>query len=85
MVKDLENLLRFLAIQDYDALMKIFKGAQIGGSKPTLFGDEPPLFVPGFGMFIFFMRSIMIRHSQEQKYTGTDKTLISLLPSLPPE
>ena len=33
-------------------------------------------------IFTFLMRSIMMRHSQNQKYTGTNTTLMSLPPKV---
>jgi hypothetical protein len=39
-------------------------------------------FVPSVGHFTFLMRSIMMRHSQNQKYRGTSTTLMSLPPKV---
>jgi hypothetical protein len=83
-IMDLQNQLIFLGIQLQSNMMDLFKR--------TLFleninyrryvRDRPLLNLPGVGMFTFFMRSIMMRHSHEQKYSGTQTTLMSLPPKV---
>ena len=91
---DLKNQLKFLGIEHTNEMMDLFKrtffprvndaaAPTVGrrdrrGSCNRLSGMK----VPGFGMFAFFMRSVMMRHSQNQKYSGTDTTLMSLPPKV---
>jgi hypothetical protein len=80
---DLKNQLSFLGIQDHSDLMEYFKGSffrHVNDSSVGKKNDDIP--VPGLGLFTFFMRSIMMRHSQNQTYTGTNTTLMSLPPKV---
>ena len=81
---DLKNQLKFLGIQHHNEMVDIFQSTRLGVPEPTSRKrkKERPLNVPGRGMFTFLMRSIMIRHSQAQKYTATNTTLMSLPPKV---
>ena len=81
---DLKNQLQFLGIQNTAEMMDVFKRSfcrRIGDNIGTR-SVRRPLMIPGLGMFTFLMRSVMIRHAQAQKYTGTDTTLMSLPPKV---
>ena len=82
-VSDLQNQLQFLGLENVTELMALFKSSFYQHVQDPEMGknsiDTPN---PGLGMFSFFMRSIMLRHSQAQKYTGTDTTLMSLPPTV---
>lgn len=65
--KDLKNQLKFLGIENVDAMFNIFlKMSRKGGVDFDA------------GKLLFFLRSIMIRHTQKQTYRGTATTLMSL-------
>ena len=80
-MSDLQNQLQFLGLENVTELMALFKSSFYQHVQDPEMGknsiDTPN---PGLGMFSFFMRTIMLRHSQAQKYTGTDTTLMSLPP-----
>jgi hypothetical protein len=65
--KDLKNQLKFLGIENVDAMFKVF--LKQGRNR----GEEFDA-----GRLLFFLRSIMIRHTQKQTYRGTTTTLMSL-------
>jgi hypothetical protein len=65
--KDLKNQLKFLGIENVDAMFNIF--LKQGRNR----GEEFDA-----GRLLFFLRSIMIRHTQKQTYRGTTTTLMSL-------
>ena len=82
-VNDLKNQMKFLGIQHSSAIMELFRGSffrDIGD--PSTRKSMTKLEIPGRGAFNFLMRNIMIRHSQAQKYTGTNTTLMSLPPKV---
>lgn len=79
-VMDLRNQFKFLGI-DVLAEMETFKSSffrQIGD--PSTSKSTTTRELPGIGLFNFFMRNLLIRHSQSQKYSGTNTTLMSLPP-----
>lgn len=65
--KDLKNQLKFLGIEQVDAMFNIFL-------------KQERHRVDNFdaGKLLFFLRNIMIRHTQKQTYRGTSTTLMSL-------
>jgi hypothetical protein len=63
---DLKNQLKFLGIDDLQDLFRAFE-QHFRGTRRT---DEP--------LLLFFLRSIMMRHTQNQKYRGTSTTLMAL-------
>jgi SNF2 family DNA or RNA helicase len=67
-IRDLKNQLSFIGIERVESLFKVFCGEHNSRN-----GDiESP------GELIFFLRSIMMRHKQNQTYRGTKTTLMSL-------
>lgn len=66
---DLKNQLKFLGFEQVD---KIFEA--IGDGSRTKGID--------MNLLMYFLRPIMMRHSQEQKYRGTSTTLMSLPPKV---
>jgi len=79
-VTDLRNQFKFLGI-GAQAEMETFKSTffrQI--NDPSASKSTTSRELPGFGLFNFFVRNLLIRHSQAQKYTGTNTTLMSLPP-----
>jgi hypothetical protein len=85
-VMDLKNQLSFLGIQDHSDLMEYFKESFFRHINDSSAGSNYYRYdkhvVPGLGLFTFFMRSIMMRHSQNQQYTGTNTTLMNLPPKV---
>ena len=82
-VNDLKNQMKFLGIQHSSAIMELFRGSFFSGiGDPSTRKSMRNLDMPGRGAFNFLMRNIMIRHSQAQKYTGTNTTLMSLPPKV---
>jgi hypothetical protein len=65
-VVDLKNQLKFLGIEDVEAMFQKFCPKKGHGT------DNHP------EQLVFFLSTIMIRHSQNQKYRGTSTTLMSL-------
>lgn len=74
---DLRNPLRFLGIEDVDRMMEAFKFSAFAHTSDTSAGRFRTEW-PAFGNLLFFLRNIMIRHTQKQKYRGTNTTLMSL-------
>jgi SNF2 family DNA or RNA helicase len=66
-IKDLKSQLKFIGIEMVDEMFKIFCMQSRG--KECI--EEK-------GKLMFFLRSIMIRHTQRQTYRGTGTTLMSL-------
>jgi len=82
-VMDLKNQLLFLGIENASAMMEVFKESMFRRiHDPSVTKGTSHLSLPGFGMFSFLARSIIMRHSQAQKYTGTNTTLMSLPPKV---
>lgn len=86
---DLKNQLKFLGIEHTNEMMELFRRTffsrvnDAAAPRGRRVSDSlSELEVPGFGMCTFFMRSVMIRHSQNQKYSGTGTTLMSLPPKV---
>jgi hypothetical protein len=80
---DLKNLLKFLGIEHYGEMMNLFKASffhQMNDSSAR--AKMARASQPGRGLFAFLMRSIMMRHSQDQKYSKTETTLMSLPPKV---
>lgn len=65
--KDLVNQFKFLGIEDADEMIRAVGGT--GGRRPT---------DPVAWKIQFLLGNIMMRHSQKQKYRGTETTLMSL-------
>jgi hypothetical protein len=80
---DIHNQLKFLGIQDSSSMMELFKGT-ISCENSNFYSRyrETQSKLPARGMFTFLMRSIIMRHSHEQKYSGTQTTLMSLPPKV---
>ena len=74
-IKDLSNQFEFLGLQDEARCLDHFFDFGSGRSRALNF-REFKSDNPGF----LFLRKIMIRHSQQQKYRGTNTTLMSLPP-----
>lgn len=64
---DLKNQLKFLGFEHVE---KIFSAMNSNGSEIDM------------DRLMYFLRPIMMRHSQEQKYRGTTTTLMSLPPKV---
>ena len=64
-IKDLKNQLNFLGIQSIESIFKTFREGKSGD-------------VGSPGEMLFFLRNILMRHTQAMKYRGTDTTLMSL-------
>lgn len=81
-IADLRNQFAFLGLENLAQLMALFRSSfYVHVRDPEIGkGKHYDACIPGLGIFSCFMRSIMIRHSQAQKYTGTDTTLMSLPP-----
>jgi hypothetical protein len=67
----LKNQLKFLGFEHVE---KLFTGLCRGGPKGKREAKTE--------LLIYFLRPIMMRHSQEQKYRGTSTTLMSLPPKV---
>ena len=77
----MKNQLKFIGIENVEGLFKNFAklmehtSDRAGGR--GLRGKASGRVV---GHFLFFIRAVMIRHAQQQKYRGTDTTLMQLPP-----
>jgi glycine cleavage system pyridoxal-binding protein P len=67
--KDLKNQLKFLGVENVDAMFSVFLKQQSRNRG----GEEFDA-----GKLLFFLRNLMIRHTQKQTYRGTTTTLMSL-------
>ncbi len=67
---DLVNQLKFLGFEHVD---KTFKEMKVSRNRRSGFDSE---------LLMYFLRPIMMRHSQDQKYLGTSTTLMSLPPKV---
>jgi hypothetical protein len=85
---DLQNQLQFLGIQDVSHMFSVFRQTVFlqvrdpkcaGGRKQAHRPARTPYWI---GHFCFLMRSVMMRHSQDQKYRGTQTSLMSLPPKV---
>jgi hypothetical protein len=73
--------MKFVGLEDVDQVFHEFKNRVFDPLDPLeyrrierkKYPDERKL-----GHFVFLMRSVMIRHSQNQQYRGTSTTLMSL-------
>jgi hypothetical protein len=85
-LNDLKNQLKFIGIQDVSAMFELFGRSTCKHTRDqaAMRGDRAftPSVGPSVGHFTFSMRSIMMRHSQNQKYRGTSTTLMSLPPKV---
>ena len=68
---DLKQQLRFVGLPDVDTLFSLF-------SETVLKNGYPRPGKRNNGHFVFFMRNVMFRHSLDQKYLGTETTLMNL-------
>ena len=71
-ILDLKNQMKFLGIEMVDELFQRF-GCNSTSRKWESVVQEP-------GKLLFFLRSVVMRHTQKQKYRGTNTTLMSLPP-----
>jgi hypothetical protein len=86
-INDLSNQLKFLGIQDSGAMMKQFKehvcnngnggGRGRGRSRYLYTGERPRI-----GPFTFLLRAIMMRHTQNMTYAGSENTTLMSLPPM---
>jgi hypothetical protein len=80
-LNDLKNQLKFIGLEDVPAMMKCFNDASMGLfktiAKRNAGGSSTH---SAIGPLALLMRSIMIRHTQAQMYSGTNTTLMSLPP-----
>lgn len=86
-VNDFKNQLEFLGLQKTTQLMGLFRQSfylhvkdpskKVGRRSRNWSGDIEEKH-PGVGFFCFMMRSLMMRHSQQQTYSGTATALMSL-------
>lgn len=74
-ISDLKGQLQVLGIDNLNEMFDVFEHKNAKGKKRKE-GRESA--VPSLGRFSFFIRSVMMRHSQNQKYLGTQTTLMSL-------
>ena len=87
-VHDFKNQLDFLGIESTTQLMRIFRSTFFThvndpqSRKRDRDRDEFLEKEPGVGLFAFLMRPLMMRHSQQQMYTGTTTELMSLPPKV---
>lgn len=72
-ISDLKNQLKFLGIEHVDDFFRVFNPPKSRGRRFYLSGQTESK-----GAMLFFLRSIMMRHTQNQKYRGTETTLMSL-------
>jgi hypothetical protein len=81
-LNDLKNQLKFIGIQDVSAMFDLFGRSTCKHTRDQAAMRGDRAFVPSVGHFTFLMRSIMMRHSQNQTYRGTSTTLMSLPPKV---
>lgn len=80
-LNDLKNQLKFIGIENVEGLFKGFArlmehtSDRAGGR-----GRRGKASGRVIGHFLFFIRAVLIRHAQQQKYRGTDTTLMQLPP-----
>ncbi len=84
---DVKNQLKFIGLEDVDHMFSQFQnvvfdhvndGNRRGcNSNRKKYPDDRTL-----GHFLLLMRTVMIRHSQNQQYRGTSTTLMSLPPKV---
>jgi hypothetical protein len=80
-LNDLKNQLKFIGLQDVPDMMKCFNDGSIGLFKRNNKRDsDGSTSSSAIGPLALLMRSIMIRHTQAQMYSGTNTTLMSLPP-----
>ena len=70
-IQDLKNQLKFLGFEHVDTSFNRIYSSQRRGKKEA-----------NMDLLMYFLRPIMMRHSQEQKYRGTSTTLMSLPPKV---
>ena len=75
-VKDIRNLMKFIGLEESDKMFSVISGVHETRSRRRNQGQS--LLNPDF--LFYLMRPLLIRHSQAQKYKGTDTTLMSLPP-----
>lgn len=84
-LNDLRNQLKFIGLEDVDEMFSIFSSSVFAHTDDRSRRNEDPYARRDnrdFGHFMFLMRCIMIRHSQNQTYRGTTTTLMSLPPKV---
>ena len=83
---DLENQLDFLGLQNASGFINTVRHSTchaVGDKQgQARIRGSPASTVPPIGHFTFLMRSIMMRHAHDQRYTGTSTTLMSLPPKV---
>lgn len=75
---DLYNQLKFLGVEHAEDMMKVFEQSAYHHIGDPRKNSRHSSHGPCFGNLLFFLRSIMIRHTQKQTYRGTSTTLMSL-------
>ena len=71
-ISDLKSQLKFLGIEMVDEMFRTFCYSERRRARESTGAIEAP------GKLLFFLRSIMMRHTQKQTYSGTETTLMSL-------
>jgi len=80
-LNDLRNQLKFIGLENIDDMFTIFSATAFSHTndrtrRNTDYSHDNRV----FGHFVFLLRSVMIRHTQQQTYRGTTTTLMSLPP-----
>jgi hypothetical protein len=73
---DVRNQLKFIGLENMDKLFLDFQNAIF------VYWGKRPFDQRTHGHFMFLMRTVLIRHSQKQRYRGTSTTLMSLPPKV---
>ena len=81
-LSDLKNQLKFIGIENVEAMFKTFSRLMEHTGDRSQSSRRGSRLSHGrvLGHFMFMMRAVMIRHSQQQKYNGTNTTLMQLPP-----
>jgi hypothetical protein len=80
-LNDLKNQLKFIGLEDVPAMMTCFNDGSVGLFKSITTRNAGTMSShSAIGPLALLMRSIMIRHTQAQMYSGTNTTLMSLPP-----
>ncbi|CAB9523044.1 regulator of chromatin subfamily A member 3-like 1 [Seminavis robusta] len=77
---DLRNQLTFLGVEEAGPMMEKFKETAFVHAVDPSVGKHAvhTMETPSFGNLLFFLRNIMLRHTQKQTYRGTSTTLMML-------
>jgi hypothetical protein len=83
---DVKGQLQFIGLENIDEMFQDFRRTvllHIREKQPKQ-NNEATISCERrrFGHFMFLMRAVMIRHSQQQQYRGTSTTLMSLPPKV---